>query len=93
MEEGSKKGGWRMQKADKVWKERDLLLVLLKEPVKEREQLEKEVEFWEFMVENLITMDWEVKKMRKENEGLQKKVAELRKEVKKMHRWMGEVVK
>ena len=60
---------------------------------KEGEQLRKEVKFQEFMLEKLITMDWEVKKMRKENEGLQKEVAGLRKEVAEMHGWMGEVVK
>ena len=59
---------------------------------KEGEQLRKEVEFQEFMLEKLVTMDWEVKKMRKENEGLQKEVAWLRKEVAEMHGWMGEVV-
>ena len=86
MEEGSKKGVWRMQNAEKAWEEKRSPSVLVKKPAKEGEQLRKEVEFWEFVVEKLITMDWEVKKMRKKNEGLQKEIAE-------MHGWMEEVVK
>ena len=59
--------------------------VFVKELAKEGERLRKEVEFWEFTVEKLITMDWEIKKMREENEGLQKEVAGLRKEVATTH--------
>lgn len=92
MEEGSKKGGWRMQKAEKTWVEQWSPLVFVKEPAKKGEQLKKEVEFWEFVVEKLITMDWEIKKMRKGNEGLWKEVVGLRKEIAEMHGWMGEVI-
>ena len=92
MEEGSKKGGQRMWKAEKAQEGKRSPSVLVKEPAREGEQLRKEVEFWEFMAEKLITMDWEVKKMRKENEGLQKEVVGLRKEIVEIHGWMGEIV-
>ena len=92
-EEDSKKGGRQMWKAEKVWEEKCSPLVLVKKLAKEGEWLREEVEFQEFVVEKLITMDWEVKKMRRENEGLWKEVAGLRKEIVEMHGWMREIVK
>lgn len=44
-------------------------------------------------MEKLITTGWEVKKLRKENQGLQKDMAGLRKEVVEMCRWMKEIVR
>lgn len=70
MAEGSKKDGQRMWRVEKDQEEKSSPSVLVKEPAKEGEWLRKEVEFQEFVVRKSITIDWEVKKMRKENEGL-----------------------